>query len=95
MPCNAPLRTRREQAERLRGDGKDFFERCAGEARMLPDDALDRYTEHGTGQLVTPDVPDLAPIDRRGSVTEIARGFGGEAGLIHAIQQLQAPLHAA
>ncbi len=79
---NAPLRTRRERAQRLRNERKDFFDQYGPEARAILDELLDKYTEHGTAQFVIPDVLELPPINKRGNVVEIARCFGGEERLV-------------
>jgi len=92
---NAPLRTRRERAERLRREKKDFFEQYGPEARAVLDELLDKYTEHGTAQFVIPDALELPPINRHGNVIEIARQFGGEPNLVEALNALQRLLYAA
>lgn len=74
---NAPLRTRRERAERLRQDKKDFFERYGPEARAILNDLLDKYAESGVDQFKIPESLKLAPISSRGNVTEIIGFFGG------------------
>jgi type I restriction enzyme R subunit len=48
---NAPLRTRRERAERVRKERKDFWDRYTPEARAVLNDLLDKYTDHGVTQL--------------------------------------------
>lgn len=92
---NAPLRTRRERAQRLRRERKDFFEQYGPEARKVLDELLDKYTEHGTAQFVVPDVLEVPPICGHGNVMQIARYFGGEEKLVEAIRQLQTLLYAA
>ncbi len=92
---NAPLRTRRERAQRLRAEKKDFFDQYGPEAREVLDELLDKYTEHGTAQFVVPDVLEVPPINQRGNVIQIARHFGGEDKLVEAIRQLQTLLYAA
>ncbi|MFQ5744392.1 MAG: EcoAI/FtnUII family type I restriction enzme subunit R [Acidobacteriota bacterium] len=92
---NAPLRTRRERAQRLRSEKKDFFEQYGPEAREVLDELLDKYTEHGTAQFVVPDVLEVPPISERGNVMQIARYFGGEEKLVDAVRQLQTLLYAA
>jgi type I restriction enzyme R subunit len=92
---NAPLRTRRERAQRLRSEKKDFFEQFAPEAREVLDELLDKYTEHGTAQFVVPDVLEVPPISERGNVMQIARYFDGEEKLVEAIRKLQTLLYAA
>lgn len=92
---NAPLRTRRERAQRLRSEKKDFFEQYGPEAREILGELLDKYTEHGTAQFVIPEVLEVPPISKRGNVIQIARYFGGEDRLVKAIRELQTLLYAA
>ena len=92
---NAPLRTRRERAERVRREKQDFFDRYGAEARAVLNDLLDKYAEHGTAQFAIPDVLEVPPISQRGNVIEIANYFGGVAGLRDAVRELQQLLYAA
>ncbi len=92
---NAPLRTRRERAQRLRSERKDFFDRYGPKARAILDELLNKYTEHGTAQFVIPDALEVPPVNRHGNVIEIARHFGGEDKLVEAMGQLQMLLYAA
>jgi len=92
---NAPLRTRRERAERLRQEKKDFFDQYGPEARAVLSELLDKYAEHGAAQFVLPDVLELPPISQHGNVMEIARCFGGEDRLVEAVRSLQTLLYAA
>ncbi len=92
---NAPLRTRRERAQRFREEGKDFFDQYAPEARAILNELLDKYAEYGTAQFVLPDVLQIPPISDRGNVIEIAKMFGGSENLREAVNQLQALLYAA
>lgn len=92
---NAPIRSRRERAERLRKDKKDFFDRYSPEARTVLNELLEKYAEHGTAQFVIPDALKVPPISERGNVIEIARLFGGADKLKEAVEELQALLYAA
>ena len=92
---NAPLRTRRERAQHLRSDKKDFFDQYGPEAREVLVELLDKYTEHGTAQFLIPEVLEVPPISQLGNVVEIARHFGGEDRLVDAIRKLQTLLYAA
>ncbi len=92
---NAPLRTRRERADRLRRERAAFFEKYGGPAREILDELLEKYAEHGTAQFMLPDVLHVPPISQHGNVTEIARLFGGAEKLREAIHQLQSLLYAA
>ena len=95
LAFNAPLRTRRERAERLRKDKKDFFDRFGAEARAVLDELLEKYAEHGAAQFVMPEVLELPPISAHGNVMEIAGLFGGPAELRRAVTELQTLLYAA
>jgi len=92
---NAPLRTRRERAYRLRSEKKDFFGQYGPEATQILNELLDKYTEHGTAQFVIPDVLEVPPLSEHGTVIDIARHFGGEARLVEAVHRLQTLLYAA
>ncbi len=92
---NAPLRTRRERAQRLRAEKRDFFERYGPEARVILHDLLEKYADHGAAQFTLPEVLEVPPISRYGNVIEIAQFFGGEQELREAIQRLQTLLYAA
>jgi type I restriction enzyme R subunit len=92
---NAPVRTRRERADRLRRDKRDFFDKFGPGARAILNELLDKYAEHGLSQLKLPDVLEVPPISGHGNVVEIASLFGGAAQLTQAVQQLQSILYAA
>lgn len=92
---NAPLRTRRERAERLRREKKDFFDQFGPDARTVLDALLEKYAEFGTAQFVLPDVLEVPPLSEYGNVTEISKRFGGPAALRRAVTQLQTLLYAA
>lgn len=86
---NAPLRTRRERAERLRKGRIDFWGRFKPEAREILEQILDKYIEHGTAQFKVPDILKVPPISAHGNVLEIATKFGGAEQLRAAIESMQ------
>ena len=92
---NAPLRTRRERAERLRKEMKDFFDNYGSEARVILNELLEKYAEHGDAQFQIPDVLEIPPISAHGNVMEIIVKFGGADKLREAVARLQALLYAA
>jgi type I restriction enzyme, R subunit len=92
---NAPLRTRRERADSLRLDKKDFFERYGPEARSILNELLDKYAKHGTAQFIIPDVLEVQPLSGYGNAIEIAKFFGGATELRAAVNELQNLLYAA
>jgi type I restriction enzyme, R subunit len=91
---NAPLRTRRERADRLKRERPDFFDRYGPEARKVLQRLLDKYEQHGTAQFVLPDVLQVPPLSDLGNVSEIARLFGGAEQLRVAVTDLQQYLYA-
>lgn len=95
LAFNAPLRTRRERAQRLRTERQDFFDQFGPDAREILDELLNKYTEHGTAQFVIPEVLEVPPISAHGNVIEIAGRFGGVEQLRQAVIQLQTLLYAA
>ena len=92
---NAPLRTRRERADRLRQDKRDFFDQFGPEARAILQDLLDKYAEYGLAQFKIPDVLKVPPISERGNISEIIEYFGGAEPLRRAVADLQTHLYAA
>lgn len=95
LAFNAPLRTRRERAQRLRETRKDFFGRFGPEARQILEELLEKYAEHGDAQFVLPDVLHVPPLSAHGTVPDIVKLFGGAEQLRNAVTELQAQLYAA
>jgi type I restriction enzyme R subunit len=95
LAFNAPLRTRRERAQRLKAERKDFFERYSPEARQVLDQLLEKYAEFGDAQFVLPDVLKVPPLSAHGQVADIVRLFGGPEQLRAAVTELQNLLYAA
>jgi type I restriction enzyme, R subunit len=93
LAFNAPLRTRRERAQRLRQERKEFFERYSPQARQILDELLEKYAQHGDAQFLLPDVLHVPPISEHGKPGEIIRLFGGPEHLRHAVNDLQGMLY--
>ncbi|MFH0905034.1 MAG: type I restriction-modification enzyme R subunit C-terminal domain-containing protein [Methanobacteriota archaeon] len=90
---NAPIRTRKERAERLRMDKKDFFERFGDEARQILNEVLDKYIKYGTEQLTDTNILKVPPISLHGNLMEISELFGGPSALRNSLGELQALLY--
>ena len=95
LAFNSPKRSRRERAERLKKEEREFFEKFSNDARQVLNEILDKYIEHGTAQFKVPDILKVAPISRHGNVLEIAGKFGGPEQLKEAIYKMQNLLYAA
>lgn len=95
LAFNAPLRTRRERADYLKREKKDFFSKYGKEAQDVLQELLEKYAEHGTAQFIIPDVLKVPPISTRGNVMEISKLFGGPENLRAAVCELQTMLYVA
>jgi type I restriction enzyme R subunit len=93
LAFNAPLRTRRERAQRLKSERKDYFDRFSPEARQVLDELLEKYAEFGDAQFVLPDVLKVPPISTHGQPAEIIKLFGGPDQLRQAVNDLQGLLY--
>ena len=94
LAFNAPLRTRRERAQKLLETRKDFFEQYSTEARIILEELLEKYAEYGDAQFVLPDILKVPPISLHGLVNDIIRIFGGAERLRFAVNELQRCLYA-
>ncbi|MBO9434515.1 DEAD/DEAH box helicase family protein [Ruegeria sp. R13_0] len=95
LAYNAPLRTRRERAERLKRDESEFFEKHGDGARQVLDALVEKYAEHGTAQFKMPDVLEIPPFNSWGNVVEIAARFGGGKAMRESVNELQKRLYGA
>jgi type I restriction enzyme R subunit len=91
---NAPLRTRRERAEMLKREKRDFFEQYGPEARDVLSEMLEKYVEYGTAQFQIPEILKVPPISERGTIPEIAALFGGAERMRTAVNEMQSLLYA-
>lgn len=92
---SAPVRTRRERAERLRKEQKAFFEKYSEKARQVLQDILNKYVDYGTAQFAIPEILKVPPISERGTVMDISQMFDGADNLRSAVNELQTLLYAA
>lgn len=89
LAFNAPLRTRRQRADRVKKQETAFFNYFAPEAREILSDLLEKYAADGELQFTLPDVLKVPPISYHGNVNEIIETFGGAEKLREAVKQLQ------
>jgi type I restriction enzyme R subunit len=95
LAFSSPRRSRRERAERLRKEERDFFDRYGKDAGEILNEIVDKYIEHGTPQFKIPDILKIDPIARHGNVMEISGTFGGTEKLREALAEMQNLLYAA
>ncbi len=91
---NAPLRTRRERAERLKKRRGGVWAYFKPEARQILNEILDKYVDYGIEEFSFPDILKVPPILLHGNVMEISSKFGGPEKLRGAIEQMQTLLYA-
>lgn len=89
LAFNAPVRTRRERAERIRKEEKEFFARLRPEAKQILTEILDKYVEFGTHELDNMNVLKITPISNHGNVMEISGLFGGPEELKETLSEMQ------
>ncbi len=94
LAFDAPLLTRRERAERLRRDDRDFFDQFGSEARRILTALLEKYAQHGLTEFTLPDALRVPPLSDLGTVAEITKFFGGGDNLRAAVDELQSRLYA-
>ena len=90
---NAPLRSRRERAERVRLGKSDFFDNFSPDAKQILHEILEKYVEYGTEQFKVPDILKVDPISKHGNTLEIAAVFNGPENLKDALTKLQTFLY--
>lgn len=95
LAWNLPVRTRAERARRVRETHDEEMRALTERARALLEGLLQRYEEHGVTDLETPEVFQLEPLSRIGSVSELARAAGGAAQLRAQLSLVQEWLYSA
>jgi type I restriction enzyme, R subunit len=95
LAWNLPLATRMDRARRVRKEHADFFDRYRPEAREVLEELLDKYADHGIGELDDLSVLQVPPFASLGSPMEIAGRFGGRETLREAVTALRDLLYAA
>jgi type I restriction enzyme R subunit len=95
LAFQAPLRTRKDRAAKLKDNPAAFLGKYGKEAREILNALLEKYAEHGTEQFVMPDILEVPPISDYGTFTEIVSYFGGVHQLRGAVNEMQRQLYAA
>ena len=95
LAWNQPLTTRTDRARRVREEHAAFFAAYQPAAREILAQLLDKYTEHGIGQLDDLGVLEVPPLSSMGSPAEIADRFGSPDALHEAVGNLADLLYAA
>jgi type I restriction enzyme R subunit len=86
-----PPLTRRERAEQVRK--RNVFTKYGKEARAVLDALLDKYTTEGLAHVEDMGVLRVQPLSDLGTPVQLVGHFGGKAGYLRAVQELEAALY--
>ena len=79
--------TRRERANNVKK--RDFLSRFSGVARQVLEALLEKYMNSGIGDIGKTEILKLDPFLKLGKPSKIAGYFGGKAGYLKAVQELE------
>lgn len=85
--------TRKERAENVKK--RDFFSKYSGAAREILEALLDKYMNAGIYELESTDILKLDPLKKYGAPSKIVGLFGGKAGYLAAIKELEEEIYRA
>ncbi len=88
LAWNQPLATRVERARKVRREHVEFFDAFQPAARQVLTYLLEKYAEHGIGELDDLGVLEVPPLSSLGTPTEIADRFGSADSLRTAVSRL-------
>ena len=84
--------TRRERANNVKK--RDFLSKYSGVAREVLEALLDKYMNVGIYEIGKADILKLDPFLKYGKPSRIASYFGGKAGYMKAVQELEDAIYA-
>lgn len=79
--------TRRERANNVKK--RDFLSKYSGVAREVLEALLDKYMDNGIYEISKTEILKLDPFLKLGKPAKIAGYFGGKAGYLKAVQELE------
>ena len=83
--------TRRERANNVKK--RDFLSKYSGAAREVLEALLDKYMNTGIYEMEKTEILKLAPFSKMGKPAKIAGYFGGKAGYLQAVKELENTLY--
>lgn len=84
--------TRKERANNVKK--RDFFSKYSGDAREVLEELLEKYMNTGIYEIEKTDILKLDPFKKKGKPAKIAEYFGGKAGYIKAVKELEEAIYA-
>ena len=88
-----PPLTRKERAEQVRK--RNYFGKYGEQARRVLNALLDKYADEGIVPVEDMEVLKVQPLNELGTPVEIIEIFGGRAGYLRAVAELEAELYRA
>ena len=83
--------TRQERANNVKK--RDFLSKYSGVAREVLEALLDKYMNTGIYEIEKTDILKLDPFMKYGKPTKIAGYFGGKAGYLKAVHELEEEIY--
>jgi type I restriction enzyme R subunit len=83
--------TRKERANNVKK--RDFFNNYSGVARDVLEALLDKYMNNGIYEIEKTEILKLDPFLKMGKPAKIAGYFGGKAGYVKAVQELEEAIY--
>ena len=83
--------TRKERANNVKK--RDFFSKYIGVAREVLEALLDKYMNTGIYEIEKTEILKLDPFLKLGKPAKIAGYFGGKAGYLKAVQELEQAIY--
>ena len=83
--------TRKERANNVKK--RDFFSKYSGVAREVLEALLDKYMNTGIYEIEKTEILKLDPFQKLGKPAKIAGYFGGKAGYLKAVQELEQAIY--
>lgn len=85
--------TRRERANNVKK--RDFLSKYSGVAREVLEALLDKYMNTGIYEIEKTEILQLDPFQKMGKPAKIASYFGGKAGYLRAVRELEHEIYSA
>jgi type I restriction enzyme R subunit len=83
--------TRRERANNVKK--RDFLSKYSGTAREVLEALLDKYMNVGVYEIEKTEILQLDPFLKYGKPAKIASFFGGKAGYLKAVRELESAIY--
>ena len=83
--------TRKERANNVKK--RDFLHKYSGDARKVLEELLDKYMNEGIYEIEKTEILKLDPFLKHGKPSKIVQLFGGKAGYLQAVKELEEEIY--